>query len=284
MTEAEWLEWRRRGIGASDAPAILGVCPHRTRLDVYLSKTHPQPPRTRAERQVWGHRLEDDIAEGYADRTGHPIVEHQKCLASEVYPWMRATIDGVRDDGRIVEYKALGLYQCNQFKAQDGDWEALEQNWIVQVHHQMVVADADDADLAVLLPLELRVYTIPRSERLCNLIVDLTGELWECVADRTPPRTLDPRDHERLKAAYPRAYGEIALDDPALVEAAHRYHQCGDKAAEVALLDAMGESESATLADGTLVRRKAAQVKGYVVQPKTRITLTVELNRDGASE
>lgn len=278
MTEAEWLEWRRGGIGASDAPAVLGVCPHRTRLAVYLSKLGREPQQKHSDCRWWGNALESLISEAYClrVRTGLEITARQHLAESSLYPWMRASIDGVRVDGRPVEFKSLGVYQANNFHAPDGDWEQLPENWIVQVHHQMVVMGVDACDVAVFYPLELRVYTVPRSEELCNLIIDLTGEVWDCVVDQTPPRTADARDHERLLAAYPRAHGEILIDDPELIEAVGLWEHAKDKASKVKILDAMGSAAVAELPNGDLVRRTQKTVKGYVVPDKTKTTLTIE--------
>ncbi|MBP3627125.1 MAG: YqaJ viral recombinase family protein [Clostridia bacterium] len=38
LPEDEWLEYRRRGIGGSDAAAILGVSPFATARDLYYDK------------------------------------------------------------------------------------------------------------------------------------------------------------------------------------------------------------------------------------------------------
>lgn len=38
LPEEEWLEYRRRGIGGSDAAAILGVSPFATARDLYYDK------------------------------------------------------------------------------------------------------------------------------------------------------------------------------------------------------------------------------------------------------
>ena len=38
LPEAEWLEWRRKGIGGSDAAAILGISPFATAKDLYYDK------------------------------------------------------------------------------------------------------------------------------------------------------------------------------------------------------------------------------------------------------
>lgn len=275
MSEAAWLEWRRRGVGSSDAPAILGVCPHRTRLAVYLDKVRPRV-ESKTETQGSGNDLEPLIAQWYTRRTGFEIVQTQHLVECELFPWMRASVDCIRSDGRPVELKALGVYKANNFQARDGDWQALPENYIVQCHHQMIVMDCDVIDVAVFYPLELRTYTVPRSEKLCNLIVDLTGELWECVCDRTPPRTVDSRDHERLDEAYPRAEGEIELASPAWLDDVHQWFVAKDKAAKVRILDAMGEAASATLADGSILRRDEKRVEAYTVPAKTRITLKLE--------
>ena len=38
LPEKEWLEYRRRGIGGSDAAAILGISPFATARDLYYDK------------------------------------------------------------------------------------------------------------------------------------------------------------------------------------------------------------------------------------------------------
>ena len=38
LPEEEWLEYRRRGIGGSDAAAVLGISPFRTGRDLYYDK------------------------------------------------------------------------------------------------------------------------------------------------------------------------------------------------------------------------------------------------------
>ena len=39
LTREEWLEWRRKGIGGSDAAAVLGISPFRTAVDLYFGAT-----------------------------------------------------------------------------------------------------------------------------------------------------------------------------------------------------------------------------------------------------
>lgn len=274
---AEWMERRREGVGSSDTPAILGVDPRYTRLAVYLEKTGRSRPEPEREHHWWGLALEPVIFQAYERRTGREVIGRQVEATSETYPWLRATYDGVRDDGRIVEAKSLGAYAATQFNAADGDWEALPPHWIVQVTHQMIVSDTDVADVAVFYPLELRVYTVPRSERLASLIVDMTTEFWEDVCDGNPPRTLDPRDEMRLALAYPRAEGDICLIGGWLDELCiPNDGKVDDARSRTALLDAMGNFAVAYLPNGQVVRRRVKTTKAYTVPSKTKVEVSIE--------
>lgn len=269
-----WLEWRRGGIGSSDSPAILGVSPSQTRMGVYLDKLGLGRPRSRSEACEWGKRLEPLIADAYAERTGILVERREVPMAHPDYDWLRATIDAMCEDGRILELKAVGAF--SGFAAPNGEWRALPEHWIVQVQHQMLVAGRDFADVAVFVPLELRTYCVPRIPSLCSRILDAAADLWACVQDRTPPATNDPRDADRIARCYPRAEGEVDLPDPALLDAADALaRNRADKAARVALLDAMGEALSATLADGRVARRKIARRAAYTVAAATVVTLEI---------
>ena len=43
LTEEEWLSWRRRGIGGSDAAAVMGQSPFCTKRDLYYDKRGIKP-------------------------------------------------------------------------------------------------------------------------------------------------------------------------------------------------------------------------------------------------
>src|SRR5271154_4241217 len=110
MTPAQrkaWLEARRKGLGSTDAAVVLDRSPWMSRFELHLDKTG-QLPLDRFEEinayQEWGNRLELAIAEAYADREGVELIEPELQVSRE-HPWMLATVDRIRDDGRIVELK-----------------------------------------------------------------------------------------------------------------------------------------------------------------------------------
>ena len=43
MSEQEWLGWRTKGIGGSDAGTVLGANPYKTKRELYYEKRGIQP-------------------------------------------------------------------------------------------------------------------------------------------------------------------------------------------------------------------------------------------------
>lgn len=71
LPEDEWLEWRRRGIGGSDAAAILGVSPFATARDLYYDKL-----------KVVSY--EDSESNWVAKKVGHFPVGQKKMLITAI--------------------------------------------------------------------------------------------------------------------------------------------------------------------------------------------------------
>jgi putative phage-type endonuclease len=70
MTRDEWLIERRKGIGASDAAAILGLNPYSGPVAVYSDKLGIGPDVIETEAMKWGRKLEPFVAQAFAER--HP--------------------------------------------------------------------------------------------------------------------------------------------------------------------------------------------------------------------
>lgn len=96
LPEDEWLEWRRRGIGGSDAAAILGVSPFATARDLYYDKlkviSYEDGESNWVAKKV-GHLLEDLVAEIFHVKTGFRIYQVKKMFYHPVYTYMLADID-----------------------------------------------------------------------------------------------------------------------------------------------------------------------------------------------
>lgn len=83
LSREEWLDYRRLGIGGSDAAAIMGLSPFATIRDLYFDKIGVTPV-IEEEEENWvakevGHRLEDLVAMIFAKKTGLEVFLYEKC-------------------------------------------------------------------------------------------------------------------------------------------------------------------------------------------------------------
>lgn len=97
LSREDWLNYRRLGIGGSDAAAIMGVSPFATIRDLYFDKIGITPV-IEEEEENWvakevGHRLEDLVAMIFAKKTGLEVFPVRKMFRHPLYPFMLADVD-----------------------------------------------------------------------------------------------------------------------------------------------------------------------------------------------
>jgi len=103
----EWLSWRREGIGASDAPVIMGHSPWQQESELLLLKTGRKTEAPANHAMQRGKRLEPLARLAYVNHTG--IEVEPMCVQSLAKTWMRASLDGLSPDGgHVVEIKCPG--------------------------------------------------------------------------------------------------------------------------------------------------------------------------------
>jgi putative phage-type endonuclease len=103
----EWLCWRRGGIGASDAPVVMGLSPWQKDGELLLLKTGQQTERPANSAMERGKRLEPVARLAFVKHSGVQV--EPVCVQSCAHPWMRASLDGLSADGcHVVEIKCPG--------------------------------------------------------------------------------------------------------------------------------------------------------------------------------
>jgi putative phage-type endonuclease len=266
--EAQWHAERRKGIGASDAPSVCGIRQRPTRLEIWLEKRgeiEPDPPN---EAMKWGLKLEPLIAEAYTERTGNLIDATQISVTHELFPWMRATMDAVTTDAKLVEFKAVGRWSGSKLP-NDGDCEGLPESWVIQGQHQMEVFGASFVDFAVFVDMSLRVYRLERNNAMLADIISLEREFWALVESGTPPAEFAPEDAEVLRRHFNRETGEhriLGRDYEKVIEAFKEGEEDVKRIeatiseAKARLLFMMGNASTAECGPYTL-KRKLVNVK-----------------------
>ena len=179
----EWLEWRRGGIGASEAAAIMGVCPYSTQYKVWMEKTGRAKAFEGNFATQRGSELEAKIRSRYElismEDMPPATATHPK------YDFLRASLDGLRADNKLIlELKAPGAE--SHALAKSGK---VPEHYMVQVQQQLLVTGADlchyfsfsDKDQSHAL-----VEVEPDLKMQAKLIIELE-KFWNLVKGDTPP-------------------------------------------------------------------------------------------------
>lgn len=210
---ASWHEERRSGIGASDAPIIMGVG-FRSAYELWCEKVGLVGPTDLSGNAFveWGTRLEDVIAQKLADE--HPewkIRRANVMRRSRRFPWVYAHYDRVaRLPGQArlipVEIKA---------PAHDNGWgphgsDIIHPRYYPQVQQEIGIAKAPFGIVAVLIAgHDYREYLVPRNDIYIERLMAEEEAFWTRVLTAEPP---EPTTTSDFIHCYPTLKG-TAQDD-----------------------------------------------------------------------
>lgn len=222
MTRKEWLKERQKGIGGSDASAILGFNPWKSAFELYIEKTSNQVQEIDNEAIHWGNVLEDVVAEEFTRRTGKKVRRRNQIFRHKEYDFMHANID--RDV--VGERALLECKTTNAFNADAWEGEQIPPAYMCQIQHYMAVLDYEKAYIAVLIGGQKFVWKeIERDDEFIELMIEHEKQFWEeHVLKETPPE-IDGSNSatELLKQMYPEDNGETIMlpsdDAEMLIEA-----------------------------------------------------------------
>jgi putative phage-type endonuclease len=188
----DWLEWRRKGLGASDAPAVMGVSPWTTAYQLWEEKTG----RKVRDYSNWatnrGNILEPKARALVEFETGmeFPAVlfEHREL------PFMRASLDGYNAENQIaLEIKCPG--KDDHAKALAGE---IPEKYFPQLMHQIFVTGAKqayyysyDGESGCLVKVE------PDHDYIKELVKKMM-HFWVCIRDDKEPE-LTERDYKLIR-------------------------------------------------------------------------------------
>lgn len=188
MITEKQREERKRYIGSSDSPAILGVDPYRNAADVYYSKVGgAESPENEA--MTLGSYLEPAVLDRFEKEFGLKLRRDEMRVAADGI--LCANHDAlVIDRPEGVEAKTTGLVsgRPNEAYGEPGTDEVPE-SVIVQAHHQMIVSQLELVWVPVLIAGRgYQVYRVDRDNDLCQAIERRCVQFWrEHVEPRVPP-------------------------------------------------------------------------------------------------
>ncbi|MGA8882735.1 MAG: YqaJ viral recombinase family protein [Acinetobacter sp.] len=193
LSQAEWLEIRRQGIGSSDCAAACGLNPYMSMLELWMIKTGRIQQIIDDESQeghaplYWGKQLEPLVAEYYSMHTGHKVRRVNAVLQHRDPDkhFMLANLDYSvvgHADVQLLECKTAGEYGAKLWR------DGVPLYVLCQVQHQLAVTGKQAAHICVLIcGHETRIFKVTRSESVIQHIVNAERYFWDCVEKDTPP-------------------------------------------------------------------------------------------------
>ena len=212
ITREQWLEYRRSGIGGSDASTIVGLNPYSSPYYLFCDKMGALPEKEDNEAMRQGRDLEQYVANRWMERTGKRVKRNNTMWRSTVWPWMLADIDReVVGENAGLECKTTSVYNKHDFAGGE-----IPLTYYVQCQHYMAVMGFDRMYLAVLvLNRGFYDFVIERDEEEISSLSAAEGEFWDRLQREEPPE-LDGSDATMtaLKQLYPEEDSGLELTLP----------------------------------------------------------------------
>ena len=177
-----WLRERQKGIGGSDAPALI-LSPEQYRYkrpeDVLADKVNPilEEEEERLCCRI-GHELEPLCAELFTEVTGLRVRTDRRHFVHPEHPFMVGNIDR-KIVGRCwgLECKTTSAFNDKKFTE-----TTYPPEYFVQVQHYLAVTGWEKWYLSVIV-LNFRhlVYEVPRDEEFIKVLIQRESDFWEEV-------------------------------------------------------------------------------------------------------
>jgi putative phage-type endonuclease len=192
MTQ-EWHEWRSQGIGASDAAVIMKKFPYgKTPLNLWEEKIGGSSTFTNKAMEH-GNKMEPRALKWAQDQLGIELIGQNRSEHPQM-PWMRATLDGVNFEKRIMVEIKCPYNLENHYKVKKT--QEVPEIYFPQLQHQIKVEE-ERVDKGYLLSFNHKdendsiLIEVKRDNQYIEKLVDEEYEFFQHVVNRTPPPLTD---------------------------------------------------------------------------------------------
>lgn len=280
----EWSAVRRRAVGGSEVAAVLGLSPWESPFSLWWRKNGELAPIEETPEMEWGKRLEDVVAEKYADE--HPeVVPVGMGVAQYAHadrPWQIAAPDRLlippyNGDERSARERAEALLEVKTARYADG-WgepgtDEIPLHYRCQVLWYLDVFGLDRCAVAVLIAgSDYREYEVTYDADECELIRNRVAAFVASLDGAPPSIDSHTATYEALRELHPEIDGSDHDLDGRLARRyiaarlATKAAKDEEQHAKSLIADAMGEARRA-LWDGSVIARRQTKGGGlpYVV-------------------
>ena len=240
----EWHAIRRTGLGGSDLPAICGLNPYTSPLEIWHRKIGTDIPQRRddvlSEAAENGQDLEPFVASRFTKKTGLPAIDHPGTLRRPDLSWALVNLDRITyENGEpgVVELKTRSSYAL-------ADWlDDIPVDVQIQMQWQMAVTGWQFGYAACLIGGQRTiVHRLDRDGEMVNHLLAIADEFWGWVQEGTaPPVDGSHATGQLLERLHANPDMQSVIADADTVEPLLRQRATAKEqiaAGEIALLDA----------------------------------------------
>lgn len=204
MTREQWLNERKKGVGGSDAAAIIGLNPYKLNVELWEEKTGRKEVEDISNKSYvkYGTEMEDILRQSFKIKHPEFLVTHKEnsMIKHPKYSFLFASLDGelleiVSGRKGILEIKTSEILRSTQKEK----WkDKIPDNYYCQVLHYLNVTGYEFAKLFAELRYDenyqvTKTYTIERKdvEEDIKYLEQKEIEFWKYVEeDKEPPLVL----------------------------------------------------------------------------------------------
>lgn len=275
-----WLAERRKGIGASDAPVVLGVSPWKKPYELWAEKVGILDPEDISKHLCIrvGLALEAIVGEAYQDETGRKVTmwPQYQIERHAAHDWWRCTPDALVFDERhgtgLLQIKTTSAFNAAEWK----DEPPL--HYQVQLQHELAVTGKTWGVLACLVGNDKLVHReYQRNDAFIAAMFPKLAAFWDLVKTMVPPPVDDsPSTAKVLAKLHPEDSGETMTLPPECQELTENLIAAKERVKveekritgiENQIKALMGDATYGLLPDGSRWSWKTQERKGYFVEP-----------------
>ncbi len=222
----EWLRARKKGLGGSDAAAVMGKNPFCSPYALWVEKTNKDVIDNSTSATRWGTRLEPVVRDAYAEEVGRTVDPGVTLVQHPQEPWMFANTDGTIPFA--PEHAGPGVYEgkvTTVFNAQA--WkEGPPLYHQIQVHHYCIVLSYQWGSIAGLIMGDrddpLVWDDIEVNEDFAYELMEAEYKFWHrhVLRDVPPPVDGSVSTERVLKLLHPKDTGRVIVLGADLVKTA----------------------------------------------------------------
>lgn len=208
----EWLEMRKRYIGASDAPVIMDVSPYKTKHELWEEKLGLSLGKAASSSMIYGQKMEEEARRAYEKYTG--ILVSPTVVFHKENNFMMASLDGLSiDRDMVVEIK--NVCEKDHETARKGN---VPEKYFPQTQHILECLNIETLHYFSYKNGDFALVEVQKDDKYISTMVKLETKFWDNVSNFVEPELSD-RDYSQMDSAeWEKTVAEWKLLDEQLKE------------------------------------------------------------------